>query len=75
MSVIVSADTQGTLTQHEYQSLISGEAILGTKNAKITIIEYSDLECPFCIQHHRETFPKIQKNFQKSVNFIWKNNR
>lgn len=71
-----SAETiMGTLTKKEYQSLVSGEVKLGSKNAKITIIEYSDFECPFCIRHHRETFPQIQKNFSKTVNFIWKNNR
>jgi protein-disulfide isomerase len=64
-----------TLSKKEYQSIVSGEVILGAKNANITIIEYSDLECPFCIRHHRETFPRIQKNFSKTVNFIWKNNR
>jgi protein-disulfide isomerase len=64
-----------TLTKKEYQSIISGEVILGAKNATITIIEYSDLECPFCIRHHKETFPRIQKNFAKTINFIWKNNR
>jgi protein-disulfide isomerase len=68
-------DTTGTLTKSEYQSLVSGEVKLGAKNATVTIVEFSDMECPYCIRHHRETFPLIQKNFQKSVNFIWKNSR
>lgn len=75
MNVASAAEKGGTLTKQAYQNLVSGEVILGGKNAKVTIIEYSDMECPFCIRHHRETFPLIQKNFQKSVNFIWKNNR
>lgn len=75
MNIVSAAEKGGTLTKPAYQNIVSGEVILGGKNAKITIIEYSDMECPFCIRYHRETFPLIQKNFQKSVNFIWKNNR
>ncbi|HEY9480883.1 MAG TPA: DsbA family protein [Candidatus Paceibacterota bacterium] len=32
--------------------ITSQDHIRGTMNAKVTIVEYSDLECPFCKQYH-----------------------
>ena len=36
----------------EIRAVSKDEHILGNPNAKITIVEYSDLECPFCKQFH-----------------------
>ena len=36
--------------------------IRGDKNAKVTIVEYSDLECPFCKRFHA-TMLDVMKNF------------
>jgi len=35
----------------------------GKPTAKIAIIEFSDLECPFCAQYHRQAFPLIDKQY------------
>lgn len=36
---------------------------LGDKNAKVTIIDFSDFECPFCRRFFEETFSKIKKDY------------
>jgi len=36
---------------------------LGDANAPITMIEFSDYECPFCKRFHDETFPLIKENY------------
>jgi protein-disulfide isomerase len=41
----------------------SGDHILGNKNAKVAIVEYSDFECPFCRRFWEETLPQIRKDF------------
>lgn len=35
----------------------------GKENAKVTIVEFSDFECPFCERYFRETYPQIKKDY------------
>lgn len=44
--------------------------ILGSRNAKITIIEYSDIDCPFCKQFH-ETMKRIIDEYGPSGDVAW----
>ena len=39
------------------------DAVKGNANAKVTIIEFSDYECPFCGKHFKETYPQIVKEY------------
>lgn len=39
------------------------DAILGNANAPITLIEYGDYQCPFCVQFFSQTEPQIIKNY------------
>lgn len=45
--------------------------ILGAKNAKVTIIEYSDFQCPFCARFH-PTMQKIIENYGKDVRWVYR---
>jgi len=36
---------------------------LGSKDAKVTIVEFADFECPFCRSYFTETFPQIKKDY------------
>jgi len=40
--------------------------ILGSKDAKVTIVEFSDYECPFCGRHFSQTLPQIKSNYVDS---------
>lgn len=42
---------------------IDDDPILGDKNAKVTMIDFSDYECPFCKRYFDETFPQIKKDY------------
>ena len=44
----------------------------GPKNAKVTIVEFSDYECPFCGRYYEETLPTLLKEYGGKVRFIWK---
>ncbi len=37
--------------------------VLGDKNATVTIVEFTDFQCPFCGRHFTETFGKIKTNY------------
>jgi len=42
---------------------VDDDPVLGNKNAPVTIIEFSDYECPFCKRHFDETLPQLVKNY------------
>jgi protein-disulfide isomerase len=44
-------------------TLGSRDAILGDPNAKVTLIEYGDYQCPYCVQFFSQTQPEIVQNY------------
>ena len=38
----------------------------GDKDAPVTIIEWSDFECPFCARFYRDTLPLIEEEYIKT---------
>jgi protein-disulfide isomerase len=39
------------------------EMAFGRPNAPVTIVQYASLTCPYCRRFHKETFPKLKKEF------------
>lgn len=39
------------------------DAVLGNASAPVTMIEFSDYECPFCKRHFTDVFPQIKKDY------------
>lgn len=58
----------------DMDSLISDDAIKGDANAPVTIIEWSDFECPFCTRFYTETLGQVEKEYISTgkVRFIYK---
>src|SRR5579871_3529705 len=69
--------TRMDLTQDPYQSTMSkidlnGRPVRGNKDAKVTIVNYDDFECPFCARMHETLTDDILKNYGDRVRIIYK---
>lgn len=42
---------------------LDGTPMLGVKTAPITIVEFTDYQCPFCQRFHVTTFAELKKNY------------
>ena len=42
---------------------IDDDPVLGDDNAKVTIIEFGDYQCPFCRSFWKDTLPRIKKEY------------
>jgi len=36
---------------------------IGDPNAAVTLVEFTDYQCPFCARHFQQTFPLIKENY------------
>ena len=71
-----TAAVKTTLTQDEIAAIKKDAFIEGNKDAIITLVEYSDLECPFCIRQFTDkTIQKVHDKFGDKVNSAFKNFR
>jgi len=43
--------------------IIDDDPVLGDKNAPVTMVEFSDYECPFCKRHFDETYAKLKTDY------------
>ena len=51
--------------------ITDADHIRGNPNAAITIIEYSDFECPFCTRHH-PTMAQVIEEYPDDVNWVYR---
>ncbi|MGO9262823.1 MAG: thioredoxin domain-containing protein [Bryobacteraceae bacterium] len=42
---------------------LEGSPMLGSKDAPVTMVEYTDYQCPYCRQFHLTVFNELKKNF------------
>lgn len=45
---------------------LAGVPVLGADSAVVTLVEFSDYECPFCLRHFRQTTPRILEDYVKT---------
>ena len=53
---------------------VAGRPIRGNPDAKVTVINFDDLECPYCARLHQTLFPATLEHYKDSVRFIYKDN-
>ncbi len=51
---------------------VDGRPIRGNPAAKVTVINFDDLECPYCARMHQSLFPSTFERYKEKVRFIYK---
>ncbi len=51
---------------------VAGRPIRGNPAAKVTVINFDDLECPYCSRMHQELFPATLAHYKDLVRFVYK---
>jgi protein-disulfide isomerase len=52
---------------------LDGEPTRGPKDAKVTIVEYSDFQCPYCERAYDTLESQVLKEYGDRVRFVFKN--
>ncbi len=50
----------------------AGRPVRGNPAAKVTVINFDDLECPYCARMHQSLFPSTLERYKGKVRFIYK---
>jgi len=69
-----SVDNGKTAALAALLQVSSSDFVLGDQNAPVTIIEYSDFQCPFCDKFFKETESALREKYIKTgkVKFIYR---
>jgi protein-disulfide isomerase len=51
---------------------VAGRPIRGNPDAKVTVVNFDDLECPYCARMHTSLFPATLDRYKDKVRFIYK---
>lgn len=55
-----------------YDIPTDGDPSIGPEDAKITIIEFSDYQCPYCKRWNDEVFDRLLQEYPKDVRFVYR---
>jgi len=50
---------------------IEGRPTMGAADAPITVVEFADYQCPFCLRFSKTTFPHLKKNYIDTGKVRW----
>jgi protein-disulfide isomerase len=51
---------------------VKGRAVRGNSDAKVTIVNYDDFQCPYCSRMHAQLFPGMLQAYGDRVKIIYK---
>ena len=65
-------DTYDLVKNPVFSIDVAGRPIRGNPDAKVTVINFDDLECPYCARMHVSLFPDTIQHYKDKVRFIYK---
>jgi len=51
---------------------VKGRAVRGNPNAKVTIVNFDDFQCPFCSRMHANLFTNVFKDYADKIKVVYK---
>ncbi|HJX60961.1 MAG TPA: DsbA family protein [Dehalococcoidia bacterium] len=54
------------------EASVDDDPAWGPEDAPVTIIEFSDFQCPFCSRFFTETYPQIRQEYEGQVRFVYR---
>ena len=70
------AQAQGSSEQQQavkrYDVPLDDDPVIGPENAAITLIEFSDYECPYCRSWHAEVFDRLMETYPDQVRVVYR---
>jgi protein-disulfide isomerase len=67
-----AAVTTEAQTFKRYDVPVDDDPVLGSQDAQITLIEFSDFECPYCRQWHEQVFNRLKQEYPTQVRFVYR---
>lgn len=75
VSVVLLTSTQNTFAVDEsvpFVQILESDHIYGAKDAEVSIVVYTDFECPFCKRHH-PVLQTLEQEYRGKVNIVYRN--
>ena len=77
---LISTDNQTLVHMTRYSLVddpvfsinVAGRPIRGNPDAKVTVINFDDLECGYCARMHAELFPGTINHYKNQVRFVYR---
>ena len=69
--VVEAPTAQPQFTRYDIPT--EGYPSLGPSDAPITIVEFSDFQCPFCRRFHDETYQALLDAYPNQIRFVYRN--
>jgi protein-disulfide isomerase len=69
-----AADNQVTIDQNvkRFDVPDGGNPSIGPADAPITIVEFSDYQCPFCIRWYQDVSARLFENYKGKIRFVYR---
>ncbi|MBI3486503.1 thioredoxin domain-containing protein [Candidatus Daviesbacteria bacterium] len=71
----IDQQLSSTSGDQTFQVAVANGPVLGSKDAPVTMIEFSDYECPFCKSFFQSTLPQIKRDYvdTNKIKIVYRN--
>ena len=64
--------TAGTTEIQRVKVSTEGDPSIGPEDAPVTIVEFSDYQCPYCQAWYEQTFDRLMANYPDQIRFVYR---